>query len=193
MFSLPPLIVCATLGWQRLATAAGGGWRPIIIAGALAVSVGLMGQQSGRLILSPTAARWSPLDRFQYIQGSGSGYGYPEAAKFVVTRPDVPVSIYSLDGHSAYQLRNYLPRQWNSRVGPVYYGPNGQELRDPRQRLQNLLSHSPAWIIIAEPLLQQYLNDSFGQAGAGQLHVTEVIAFDKPGARARLGIYQVTR
>jgi hypothetical protein len=193
MFSLPPLIVCATLGWQRLATTAGGRWRPILIAGALAASVGLMGQQSARLILSPTTARWSPLDRFQYFQGWGSGYGYPEAAKFIVASPDVPASIYSLDGHGAYQLRNYLPPQWNSRVEAVYYGPNGQELRDPQQRLQNLLSHTPAWIIIAEPLLQRYLGDSFGQAGADRLHITEVIAFDKPGARARLGIYQVTR
>jgi len=56
------------------------------------------------------------VDRFQYFEGWSSGYGYPEAAKFVLEPPGAPLMIYSLDGHSAYQLLTYLPAAWTSRV-----------------------------------------------------------------------------
>jgi hypothetical protein len=193
LFTLPSLIVGATCGWQRLSLIAGRRWSPAVRFGVLALCVGLMGQQSALLIFSPIAASWSVLDRFQYFEGWGSGYGYPEAAKFIREAPDAPLMIYSLDGHSAYQLGNYLPAHWRSRVEPVFYGPDGHELRNQSARLQNLLNRTPAWIIVPEPLLQGYLNSSFGRMNLEQVNLREIAKFDKPGSRARLAIYQVTR
>jgi hypothetical protein len=190
LFTLPPLIVCAACGWQRLAASAGR-WRHAVGFGVLALCVGLMGQQSLRLILSPVTAHWSALDRFQYFQGWGSGYGYPEAAKFIRAAPQAPAMIYALDGHSAYQLRNYLPAQWRNRVEPVFYGQDGAELRSQAARLQNLLSRTPAWIIIPELLLQRYLESSFGEPDAGRLGLVEIARFDRPGAGTPLALYQV--
>jgi hypothetical protein len=192
LFTLPPLIVCATCGWRRLATSAGR-WRLALSCVVLVLCAGLMGQQSARLIFNPIGARWSALDRFQYFGGWGSGYGYPEAANFIRSTPRAPSMIYALDGHSAYQLRNYLPAPWRSRVESVFYGPDGRELRSQPEKLRNLLSHTPAWIIIAEPLLQRYLDSSFGRMNSAQLELRPIAEFDKPGGRARLAIYVVTR
>ena len=165
LFTLPPLIVGAVSGWRRLSQHARQ-FRLPVEAAVLAVCVGFMGRQSAlALILNPTARtvgrRWT---RFQYFEGWGSGYGYPEAARFVLAARDAPQIVYSLDGHSAYQLRNYLPAQWSSRVRPIFYGPDGKALGSETARLENLLSRTPAWIIIPEQLLQSYLDSSFGRA-----------------------------
>jgi 4-amino-4-deoxy-L-arabinose transferase-like glycosyltransferase len=192
LFTLPPLIVGAVSGWRRLLQHARR-FRLPVEAAVLAVCVGFMGYQSALLIFDPAAARWSALDRFQYFEGWSSGYGFPEAARFVLETRDAPQMIYSLDGHSAYQLRNYLPAQWNSRVRPVFYGPDGKALLSETARLENLLSRTPAWIIIPEQLLQGYLDSSFGRTNSGQINLRRIATFDKPGSRARLAIYDVTR
>jgi hypothetical protein len=133
------------------------------------------------------------VDRFQYFEGWTSGYGYPEAARFVLEARDAPQTIYSLDGHSAYQLRNYLPAQWGSRVRPIFYGPDGKVLLSEAARWENLLNSTPAWIIIPEPLLQTYLDSSFGRMNSAQIALRQIALFDKPGSRARLAIYEATR
>jgi hypothetical protein len=204
LFTLPPLIVGAVSGWRRLSQHA----QPLartnvsrcrrvfrlpVEAAVLAVCVGFMGYQSALLIFDPIAARWSALDRFQYFEGWSSGYGYPEAARFVLGARDAPQMIYSLDGHSAYQLRNYLPAQWSSRVRPVFYGQDGQALSGETARFENLLSRTPAWIIIPEQLLQGYLDSSFGRTNSARINLRRIATFDKPGSRARLSIYDVTR
>jgi 4-amino-4-deoxy-L-arabinose transferase-like glycosyltransferase len=192
LFTLPPLVVAAVSGWKGLALRAGRLRQPVQI-GALAVCVGFMGHQSVLIILDPAAARWSPLDRFQYFEGWSSGYGYPEAAKFVLDSPDAPLMIYSLDGHSAYQLLTYMPAAWNSRVKPIFYGQDGKALSSEDARLENLLSRSPAWIIISEQLLQWYLDSSFGRTNLDQINLRQIALFDKPGSHARLAIYAVSR
>jgi hypothetical protein len=192
LFTLPPLIVGAVCGWRRLAQHA----RPLQLAvesAVLAVCVGFMGYQSALLIFYPAAASWSALDRFQYFEGWGSGYGYPEAARFVLEARDAPQIVYSLDGHSAYQLRNYLPAQWSSRVRPIFYGPDGKALGSETARFENLLNRTPAWIIIPEQLLQGYLDSSFGRTNSARINLRRIATFDKPGSRARLAIYDVTR
>jgi 4-amino-4-deoxy-L-arabinose transferase-like glycosyltransferase len=192
LFTLPPLIVGAVCGWRGLAQHA----RPFrwaVESAVLAVCVGFMGYQSALLIFDPAAASWSALDRFQYFEGWSSGYGYPEAARFVLEARDAPQVVYSLDGHSAYQLRNYLPAQWSSRVRPIFYGPDGKALGSETARLDNLLSRTPAWIIIPEPLLQGYLDSSFGRTNSARITLQRIALFDKPGSRARLAIYDVTR
>jgi hypothetical protein len=159
----------------------------------LAICVGFMGRQSALIILNPLAAKWSPLDRLQYIEGGGSGYGYPEAAQFLLDAKNAPAMIYSLDGHSAYQLLSYLPASCARRVKPIFYGQDGRELRSEDARLESLLNHAPAWIIISEQLLQGYLDSTFGSANIDQINLRRIAIFDKPGSRARLAIYAVTR
>jgi hypothetical protein len=191
LFTLPPLIVAAACGWRRLADYTGR-LRPVCELGVLGICGVLMARQSGLLILDPLAARWSPLDRYQYFEGPGSGYGYPEAAAYILASPAAPAAIYSLDGHSAYQLLTYLPREWRRRVGPVFYDGDGKVLRTERERLEHLLQQ-PAWIVISQQLLQRYLVTTFGEEGARQLKLRQIALFAKPGRCAQLAVYEVTR
>lgn len=149
--------------------------------------------QSARLVLDPLTARWSPLDRFQYFESWASGYGYPEAAQFLLQAADAPRMIYALDGHSAYQLRTYLPAIWSARVQPVSYGDDGKALRTEEARLRNLLVHAPAWIIVSEPLLRGYLSADFGTGGAERVRLREIARFPKPGMRTQMALYEVSR
>jgi hypothetical protein len=191
LFTFPPLIIAAVCGWRMLSLHAGR-WRRPCEMGALAICAGFMGHQSALIILDPAAASWSPLDRSQYFEGPGSGYGYPEAARFILAEPQAPAIIYSLDGHSAYQLRNYLPPQWWVRVVPIFYAGDGRLLRSQAERLENVLSRTPAWLIIPEQLLQRYLIASFGEQNADRLQLRQIAVFEKPGLRTRLAIYEVT-
>jgi len=192
LFTLPPLIVGAACGWHTLALRAGRMY-PVVGTAVLVLCLGLMLPQSVRIVLDPVAARWSPVDRFQYFEGWGSGYGYPEAARFLLTAPDVPRMIYSLDGHSAYQLRTYLPADWRDRVQPVSYGVNGSVLRSAAARRANLLSQYPVWIIVPEALLQEYLKRTLGVDSAEQVGLQQIARFAKPGSRGALALYEVTR
>jgi hypothetical protein len=101
--------------------------------------------------------------------------------------------IYSLDGHSAYQLLTYLPAAWTGRVSPVFYGRDGTVLRSEDARLENLFSRTPAWIIISEQRLQGYMESSFGRRHSGQINLRQIAEFDKPGSHAQLAIYAVSR
>lgn len=192
LFTIPPLIVASVLGWQDLMVGGAAPWRRWVLVGVFVVCAAFMARESGSIVLQPVAARWSPIDRFQYIEGWSSGYGYPEAAKYILQAPSPPAQILSLDGHSAYQLLTYLPAAWRSRVRPVFYGPQREVLGAASARLQNLFIRAPTWLIVPEPLLDGYLDSTFGPINLGQLKLREVIAFDKPGTRARLGIYEVT-
>lgn len=191
LFTLPPLIVAAVLGWESLVPRVGRFGYPLEL-GVLAICAGLLGRQSALLILDPKAANWSQVDRVQYLEGWGSGYGYREAANFILASPDVPQMIYSLDGHSAYQLRSYLPPEWTGRVKPIFYGEDGKVLRNETARLENLLANLPAWIVISEQVLPHYMDTSFGP-GAEKIELRQIAKFDKPGTRAQLAIYAVTK
>jgi len=193
LFTLPPLIIAAVSGWRSLSLRVRRFRQPVEF-GVLALCAGFKGHQSALIIFDPVAARWSALDRFQYFEGWGSGYGYPEAAKFVLAAPDAPPMIYSLDGHSAYQLRTYLPAEWARRVTPIFYGQDGNVLRSEETRLANLFSRAPAWIIVPEQLLQGYLDSSFGRMNLSQIKLRQLAKFDKPAeSHAKLAIYEATR
>jgi len=90
-------------------------------------------------------------------------------------------------------LRSYLPAEWGSRVEPIFYGADGEALPSNAARLANLLSRTPAWIIVSKQLLQRYLDSSFGDRALDQINLRQVATFDKPGLRAQLAIYEVTR
>jgi hypothetical protein len=192
LFTLPPLIIAAVSGWRSLALRTGRFRQPIQLV-ILSVCVGFMGYQSALIVFNPAAARWSPVDRFQYFEGWSSGYGYPEAAKFIFETPSPPLMIYSLDGHSAYQLLTYLPAACQNRVKPIFYGQDGKTLNSEGARLANLLSRTPAWIVISEQLLQGYLDSSFGRSNLDQINLRQIASFDKPGSHGQLAIYAVSR
>jgi hypothetical protein len=190
LFTLPPLIICAVSGWRSLALHCRQFRLPVEV-GAFAVCAGYLGHQSALIVFDPASANWSPVDRFQYFEAPGSGFGYPEAAKFVVEAPVAPRMIYSLDGYSAYQLLTYLPAKWIGRVKSIYYGAQGEVLRSNEARLENLLSVTPVWIIVPEQLLQDDLKSSFGRLNPGEISLRQIAEFAKPGLRARLAIYEV--
>jgi len=192
LFTLPPLIVSAVLGWDALALRLPRAGRAAQWS-VLAICTGLMGRQSALLVIAPANAHWSALDRFQYLEGWTSGYGYPEAAKFLMDAPQTPRWIYSLDGHSAYQLLTYLPRDWKDRVAPVLYADSGHALRGDETGLTHFLEQLPAWVIVPEPLLKAELESSFGESAAARLVVQPIARFDKPGFRSALALYEVTR
>jgi 4-amino-4-deoxy-L-arabinose transferase-like glycosyltransferase len=192
LFTLPPLIVASVAGWRALAVRAGP-WRRPLELGALALCVGIMARQSALLIVDPSAANWSPVDRFQYFEGPGSGFGYPEAAQFVRESPAAPWMIYSLDSHSAYQLLTYLPTAWRGRIEPIYYGAGGKVALSNAERLENLLGATPVWLIVPEQLLRGDLESSFGSSNPPQLRLRQIAEFNKPGMHARLAIYEATR
>jgi hypothetical protein len=190
LFTFPPLIVVAVRGWQLASRRPWGAWAR---AGALAAVAVLLGGRSLALIDQPLAARWSRIDRIQYIEGWSSGYGYPEAARFIAARTDAPGRVYSLDGHSAYQLRTYLPGSWRRRVMPVSYADDGRGLTGEEARLDNVIAHAPVWILVAEPLLDRYLAASFGRAGLDRIEIVPVASFAKPDSGIRLAIYEIRR
>jgi hypothetical protein len=198
LFTLPPLIVGAALGWKAVslrasaasAATAAGAHRRLDVA-VFAVSVLWMGHQSVLLVWDPPAASWSRVDRIQYIEGGGSGYGYPEAARFLLASPEAPATIYTLDGHSPYQLQSYLPSGWRGRVRPVFYGRNGEWLRTDAERVDRLFERMPTWILAPESSLPYYLESSFGPRSAAFV-LRPIATFDKPGARTRLALVGVT-
>jgi hypothetical protein len=192
LFTFPPLIVCAVAGWRSLAPHSKTLRGPVEF-GVLAVCVGFMGHQSALIIFDPISANWSAVDRFQYFEAPVSGFGYPEAAKFVLQSPDAPLMIYSLDGYSAYQLQSYLPANWRDRVKTIYYGDHGEVLRSGEERMRNLLRRTPVWVIVPEQLLHGDLKLSFGPLDFDQIRLRQIAAFDKPGSRTRLAIYEVAR
>ena len=213
LLALPPLIVCSVCGWREIGSvpgtagqAVGGSWpaagRAGQVAGhagqvlsvlVLAPCLGLMGYQSAQLILDPVSARWSPLDRVQYIEGGGSGFGYPEAARFILSAIRPPASILALDGHSAYQLGVYLPPAWRARVRPVLYAADGHVLATEQARFDSLPPGTPVWFVIARPLLPRYLISSFGARAGARLQLREIATFDKPGSKVQLAIYEAIR
>jgi 4-amino-4-deoxy-L-arabinose transferase-like glycosyltransferase len=190
LFTLPPLMIASVLGWGGLLRLAPRIARTAGIA-AVTLCAGLMVRQSALLIWEPIAARWSPVDRIQYFSGWSSGYGYPEAARFIVNASAAPAVVYSLDGHSAYQLGVYLPGIWRPRVRAIGYGQDGLALRSTQLRLASLLSGQPAWIIISKQLLSRYLEETFGRAYSDQIKLSKVAEFDKPDSRTQLAIYEV--
>jgi len=192
LFTLPPLIVASALGWESISLRLGRA-RRVIELSVLAICVVYMGRQSVLLITDPLAARWSRLDRIQYLEGWSSGYGYPEAAKFLVQSINPPAMVYSLDGHSAHQLLAYLPTEWADRVKPIMYGPNQQVLRTEAARLENLFAHKSAWIVIARQLLPSYLESTFGRASLDRIGLHELAEFNKPGVRSQLVLYEVSQ
>lgn len=191
LFTLPPLIIVAVDGWSTLSRRVGRlgtALAPVV----LAVCAVLFARQSIRIIIDPASARWSAADRLQYFEGWSSGYGYPEAAQFIGTAPAAPAHIYALDGHSAWQLRNYMPAARRNRIGTIFYGPEGQSLLTAAGRLQNLQSHTPAWIVVAPQILDGYLQSSFGRAGPAPRDLRRIAVFDKPGGKVQLALYEVS-
>ena len=72
-------------------------------------------------------------------------------------------------------------------------GSGGRRLGPTATELPNAVSHEPAWILVSEQLLQRYLASDFGDTSVDRIMVRAVASFEKPGGRAQLGLYEVTR
>jgi hypothetical protein len=190
LFTLPPLIVAAVSGWRAVATRLQRFGIAIEVT-VLAICVAFMGKQSTLLIADPISAQWSKIDRVQYFEGWSSGYGYSDAAQFILAASKAPPTIFSLDNHGAYQLKTFLPREWEGRVRPAVYAADGAMLRTPEQRLDNVIQASPAWVLVSEELLQGYLDSTFG-SGQALLQLRLIRRFERPGTRAKLALYEAT-
>jgi len=190
LFTLPPLIVAAVSGWRALATRLEQFTTAIEVT-VLAICAAFMGKQSTLLIADPISAQWSKIDRVQYFEGSGSGYGYSEAAQFILAASKAPPTIFSIDSHGAYQLKTFLPREWKDRVRPAFYAADGAVLRTPEQRLNNVIEASPTWALVSEELLESYLDSTFGSSQA-LLQLRLIRRFERPGTRSKLALYEVT-
>jgi hypothetical protein len=188
LFAIPPLAISAVAGWRTIARSGRRAW--LHVAGVtFALCLALLLQRSMPLILEPGAAHWSAVDRVQYVEGPGSGYGYPEAAKLIEAVPSPPARIFSLNGHGAYQLLAYLPQDWVGRVGPVFYAPDHAFLESAGARLANL-ERQTAWIIAPAGEIEDEWRASFGAAPPPALQ--PIALFAKPGARGELGLYVLT-
>jgi 4-amino-4-deoxy-L-arabinose transferase-like glycosyltransferase len=192
LFALPPLMISAVYGWRRLAELTGRFAQPLKGA-LLAVALGIMAQQSALLIIDPVRARWSPVDRFQYIEGWGSGYGYPQAARFVLSASDAPSLIYSLDGHSADQLLTYLPTEWTLRVRAIRDAPVVGAAHAENTCADDILRVRSAWIIAPAQLVQPYLLSLLGPSCSELIDLRTIAQFDKPGLRMQVGIYEIVQ
>jgi hypothetical protein len=190
LFTLPPLIIAAVSGWRALATRLQRFTIAIEVT-VLAICAAFMGKQSTLLIADPISARWSKIDRVQYFEGWGSGYGYSDAAQFILAASNAPPTIFSLDGHGAYQLKTFLPREWKDRVRPAFYATDGDVLRTPEQQLNNVIDASPTWALVSEELLGSYLDSTFGSSRA-LLQLRLIRRFERPGTRSKLALYEVT-
>jgi hypothetical protein len=190
LFTLPPLIVAAVSGWRALATRLQR-FTTAIEVSVFAICAAFMGKQAALLIADPISAHWSKIDRIQYFEGSGSGYGYSDAAQFILAASNAPATIFSIDGHSAYQLKTFLPREWKDRVRPAFYAADGAVLRTPEQRLNNVIEASPTWVLVPEELLKSHLDSTFASRQA-LLQFRVIRAFERPGTRSKLALYEVT-
>jgi 4-amino-4-deoxy-L-arabinose transferase-like glycosyltransferase len=191
LFALPPLMISAVYGWRGLVAGTGRFAQPLIVT-LLAVGLGILAWQSALLIVDPVRARWSPVDRFQYIEGWGSGYGYPEAARFLLNASDAPGAIYSLDGHSADQLLTYLPAGWTARVRAIRDTPIRSGLPQQDTCADAVLRIRPAWIIAPAQLVRAQLSSVLGPA-CSPVELRTIAQFDKPGLRTQVGIYEIVQ
>ena len=192
LFALPPLMISAVYGWGSLAARAGRFAQPLK-ATVLAAVLGIMAWQSTLLIVDPVRARWSRIDRFQYIEGWSSGYGYPEAAGFLLSASDVPSLIYSLDGHSAAQLLTYLPAEWSTRVRAIRDTQVISTSREQRACADTLLNVRSSWVIAPAQLVRQNLLSVLGPSCPEPLELRTIAQFDKPGLRTQIGIYEIVQ
>jgi 4-amino-4-deoxy-L-arabinose transferase-like glycosyltransferase len=181
LFCLPPLIIASVIGWQKL-LARLPQLRVARLAGAaLALGcAGLFAWQSALLIVDPTVARWSARDREQYITGWPSGYGYAELAAYLRRQPQVPPTVYAFEVGTAFQLREYLPDDWDPRIQQTVL-VDGLHF-DDLQRRAYVVQQAPAWLVTPEALAP---SDPY------RAHLRELARFPRPGSEVAVTLYEV--
>ena len=122
----------------------------------------------------------------------GFGLRLPwEAAAFLLGTGAATPNVFALDGHSAYQLRSYLPRAWFHRINSIDYGADGRSrCAVPTSAWPICCRSSPHGSSFPSRCCSRYLQSNFGTTNALDLRL--IAAFDKPGARTRLAIYEAT-
>lgn len=174
LFSIPALIIGAVSGWASALKNQNHWIKGLLLAIPLLYFV----YQSTLLVLNPPAARWSERDRWGYISGWPSGYGYAEAARYLCSSsPSLPV--YSLEVGTAMQLALSLPS--GCRIGIRQLHVVDGRAIPPEERRALLLEKCPALLITP---------DALSPSDELRAHLQYVAGFEKPGSQAQVTLYR---
>jgi 4-amino-4-deoxy-L-arabinose transferase-like glycosyltransferase len=172
LFSIPALIIGAVGGWASVLK---NRWVKGLL---LAIPLLYFVYQSTLLVLNPPAARWSERDRWGYISGWPSGYGYAEAARYLCSSyPSLPV--YSLEVGTAMQLALSLPSGCRIEIRQLHV-VDGRAI-PPEERRALLLEKCPALLITP---------DALSPSDELWAHLQYVAGFEKPGSQAQVTLYR---
>ncbi len=223
--ALPPLVTL--MGWaawqviERLAAwlgrpqgaIAGKRWR-LGLSGLLAVfTIGWLLPPDVLIVTRPQQAPLPPAARQEYVTGSASGYGFPEAATLLAARlaDDSGALVVALHISDYVRLDAYLPPELRGRLRQVHILTGGEESEGGRHGLvqigRNLLARSErapatseqialvqAWheqvpVIYVLQASQAQWTEAWQQAFPG----SQVVAtFARPGGQTAVVVRQLT-
>lgn len=172
LFSIPPLVISAVAGWSSVLKSR---W----VKGVLVlIPLGFFSFQSVVLILDPPAARWSEGDRWGYIGGWPSGYGYAEAARYLCSS-DLSLAVYTLEVGTAMQLMMSLPPGCQVEIYQLHVVDGNPVAPETRRSL--LLEKCPALLVAPDAL------DPSDELIA---HTEYVTGFSKPCSLSQVALYK---
>jgi len=175
LFSIPALLIGAVDGWALVL-------RNQWVKGfLLAIPLLYFAHQSALLVLNPPAARWSESDRWAYISGWPSGYGYVEAARYLCLSGST-LPVYALEVGTAMQLALSLPSGCQIEIRQLHV-VDGRPI-PPEERWVLFLENCPALLITP---------DAPGPSDELQAHLQYIVGFEKPGSQAWVTLYQCNR
>jgi len=172
LFSIPVLLIGAVGGWALVL-------RNQWVKGfLLAIPLLYFAHQSALLVLNPPAARWSESDRWAYISGWPSGYGYVEAARYLCSSGST-LPVHALEVGTAMQLALSLPSECQIEVRQLHV-VDGRPI-PPEERRVLFLENCPALLITP---------DALDPSDELQAHVQYIAGFEKPGSQAQVTLYR---
>jgi len=175
LFSIPALLIGAVGGWASVLK---NRWVRVLL---LVIPLVCFAYQSALLILNPPAARWSESDRWGYISGWPSGYGYAEAARYLCSS-DTALPVYALEVGTAMQLALSPPSGCQIEVRQLHV-VDGRPI-PPEERRVLFLENCPALLITP---------DALDPSDELQARLQYVVGFEKPNSQARVTLYQCNR
>ncbi|MGB9873143.1 MAG: ArnT family glycosyltransferase [Anaerolineae bacterium] len=175
LFSIPPLLIVAVGGWASML---GNRW---VKGFLLVIPLVSFVHQSALLILNPPAARWSESDRWGYITGWPSGYGYAEAANYLCDVEQAE-SVYALEVGTAMQLALSLPPDCRLTIRQLHVVDGRPVAPEERQAL--LLENCPALLIT--PDAPDFSDELMA-------HLQYIRGFPKPDSQTGVALYRCSR
>jgi hypothetical protein len=132
-----------------------------------------------QILADPSRADLPSMERFQYVEGWPSGYGWRESAAFLDAQRrslSSPIAVVTDPDHPALAGLS---------LGDARVRVRGLPLDAPRtvRLLRDRAGAQPTFIVTGHPLRREPLN--------GRLLVEHVAGFTKPGGRAFVNVYRV--